>query len=117
MWFKKTKRPQKFVGKKRLQIPEGLWIRCNYCKEIIYRKELEKNCHVCPKCDYHFTITASQRLEQIYDNGEYQELNPGISPMDPLKFKDKKKYKDRLKEYQEKINRLYGLKTGLDCII
>ncbi|MGA1868048.1 MAG: acetyl-CoA carboxylase, carboxyltransferase subunit beta [bacterium] len=109
MWFKKTKRPQKLVGKKRIQIPEGVWIKCNYCKEIIYRKELEKNCHVCPKCDYHFSITALQRLSQMYDKGEYEEFNVHIYPKDPLKFRDRKKYKDRLREYQEKT----GLKDAL----
>ncbi|MGA1825250.1 MAG: acetyl-CoA carboxylase, carboxyltransferase subunit beta, partial [bacterium] len=109
MWFKKIKRPQKLVGKKRLQIPEGIWIKCNSCKEIIYRKELEKNCHVCPKCEYHFIITVSQRLAQMYDKGEYEEFDSHIYPTDPLKFRDKKKYKDRLKEYQEKT----GLKDAL----
>ncbi|MBN2374356.1 acetyl-CoA carboxylase carboxyltransferase subunit beta [bacterium] len=101
MWFKIKKKPQQIITDKRLQIPEGLWLRCKSCKEIIYSKEVERNCDICPKCGYHFPISAAKRLNLLYDNGTFEEFDTNIRPDDPLKFKDRKKYKDRLKEYRE----------------
>jgi len=99
-WFKKPKLPKVSTGEKRLQIPEGLWIKCNHCKEIIYRKEVERNYNICPKCDYHFRIRAQERLKLIYDEGRYEEFDSHLRPCDPLKFKDVVKYQDRLREHQ-----------------
>ena len=102
MWFRKEKKVQQSFEDKRLKIPEGLWMRCKSCKEIIYTKEIERNYDICPKCDYHFPIPVKKRLQQLYDLGEYEEFDSMINPADPLKFRDRKKYKDRLKEYREK---------------
>ena len=102
MWFRKEKKVQQSFEDKRLKIPEGLWMRCKSCKEIIYTKEIERNYDICPKCDYHFPIPVKKRLQQLYDLGEYEEFDSRINPADPLKFRDRKKYKDRLKEYREK---------------
>ncbi len=83
-------------------IPEGLWIKCPSCSEIIYKKELERNLEVCPKCNYHFRLKALRRIEIIFDEGSFKELFHDIKPADILNFTDTKKYKDRLKEDAEK---------------
>lgn len=93
-WFKRE-------DKKKIKIPEGLWIKCNYCKEIIYRKEVERNSMVCPKCRYHFCISVEERITLIIDDGTFKEFDRNIQPVDPLDFKDSLKYKDRLKNYQK----------------
>jgi len=92
-WFKKED--------KKIKIPEGLWIKCNYCREIIYRKEVEKSSMVCPKCKYHFYISVEDRIALIIDDGSFKEFDGSIYSLDPLEFKDSVKYKDRLKNYQK----------------
>jgi len=106
-WFKKRKESVQGVeaegsSGKKIKIPEGLWVKCNLCREIIYRRELEKNLLVCPKCDYHFPIPAEKRLELILDEGSFKEWEGGIYPLDPLNFKDTQRYRDRLKTSREK---------------
>lgn len=96
----KSKSGKKEQGK--LSIPEGLWIKCPSCNEIVYKKELERNLEVCPKCNYHFRIKADRRIEIIFDEGSFQRLFEDIIPIDLLNFTDTKKYKDRLKEDAEK---------------
>ncbi len=81
-----------------------LWTRCNNCRRIVYKKDILDNLFVCPMCDFHFRISASQRLEILFDNGEYQLFNQNIYPADPLHFEDSKKYSQRLKESQEKTS-------------
>lgn len=99
----KSKNRKKEQGK--LTIPEGLWIKCQGCSEIIYKKELERNLDVCPKCNYHFRIGAERRIEITFDEGSFKLLFEDIVPEDLLDFTDTKKYNDRLKED--------GKKTGL----
>jgi acetyl-CoA carboxylase carboxyl transferase subunit beta len=99
-WFKKVKAPKAQLPEKKVKIPEGLWIKCDNCKEIIYKKEIERNLKVCPKCDYHFRITARERLELVIDEGSFVELDEGLAPLDFLEFRDTAKYKDRLKSVQ-----------------
>src|SRR5580765_6903941 len=77
-------------------IPEGLWSKCEKCNAIIYRSELERNLLVCPKCDYHIRISARKRLEYFLDPGSQAEIGSEIVAIDRLKFRDLKKYKDRL---------------------
>jgi acetyl-CoA carboxylase carboxyl transferase subunit beta len=102
-WFKKNKQPKApITGEDRTVIPEGLWVKCDSCKEIIYRKEVLARANVCPKCNYHFRISARERLTALFDNGIYEELDLGIVATDPLRFTDTKPYKDRLKQYREK---------------
>jgi acetyl-CoA carboxylase carboxyl transferase subunit beta len=101
-WFKKIRKPKQAVEHKRIQVPEGMWAKCNSCKEIIYKKEVVKNANVCPKCNYHFRISARERLAALFDDGRYQEVDTDIYSVDPLKFKDLKPYKDRLREYRER---------------
>jgi len=101
-WFKKIRKPKQAVEHRRIQVPEGLWVKCNSCKEIIYKKEVLRNANVCPKCGYHFRISARERLSSLFDEGRYQEVDNDIYSIDPLKFRDTKPYKDRLREYREK---------------
>lgn len=105
-WFKKTK---DLRADKKVKIPEGLWVKCDSCKEIVYKKEIEKNLKICPKCGYHFRISASERLKLIVDDGSFVEIDEDLESGDPLNFKDTVSYKDRLKEYQKKC----GLKEAV----
>jgi acetyl-CoA carboxylase carboxyl transferase subunit beta len=98
-WFKKSK---EIKTEKKVKIPEGLWIKCDSCKEIIYKKEIEKNLQVCPKCNYHFRISARERIDLIADEGSFVELDNDLTPSDPLNFKDKASYAERLNEYRLK---------------
>jgi acetyl-CoA carboxylase carboxyl transferase subunit beta len=77
-------------------IPAGLWMRCPECEDMLFRKVVEEALHVCPKCQYHFRISARQRVEQLVDPGSFEDMFTDIQPTDPLKFVDKKAYKDRL---------------------
>ncbi len=107
-WFKKE-RPGGTAPEappKKVKIPEGLWVKCDNCKEIIYRKEVDKNFKVCPKCEYHFRISASERLPYLVDEGSFLEVEDGLSPRDFLNFKD---YKDKLKSSRKKT----GLKDAI----
>jgi len=83
-------------------IPEGLWMRCGDCGAMLFRKVVEEALHVCPECQHHFRISARQRIEQLVDPGSFEEMFEDIEPTDPLKFIDKKSYKERLKSEQEK---------------
>lgn len=105
-WFKKTKEVR---TDKKGKIPEGLWVKCDGCREIIYRKEIEKNLKICPKCNYHFRISARERLKLLVDDGTFVEMDENITSADPIHFKDVVSYKDRLKEYQKKT----GLKEAV----
>jgi len=87
--------------KKRTNVPEGLWKKCPKCDSILYRPELEKNLNVCPKCDHHMRLHARRRLELFLDEGTGQEIGAEVTPVDRLKFRDSKKYKDRLAAAQK----------------
>jgi acetyl-CoA carboxylase carboxyl transferase subunit beta len=87
-------------GNKR-QIPEGLWIKCDTCASILYRAELERNLFVCPKCDYHMRIGARKRLDTFLDRDGRSEIGEAVEPVDFLKFKDGKRYRDRLVQAQK----------------
>ena len=96
-WFKKSKAPIGAVESKKVQMPEGVWSKCKNCNEIIYAKEIERNLNVCPKCDYHFRISARERIALVIDEGSFSEMDPAMESVDFLDFKDSKKYKDRIK--------------------
>ncbi len=102
-WFKKPKRQKPFTAKRpRSQVPEGLWLKCEGCREIIYSKELERNLRICPKCGYHFRISARDRIALLLDAGKGHELFSEVRSIDPLGFRDSKSYKDRLKQYRRR---------------
>jgi len=103
-WFRKTKKPKPIrVDRPRSTVPEGLWVKCESCKEIIYSRDLEKNLRVCPRCDHHFRIDAHARIALLLDEDEPRELFAGIAPTDPLNFRDTKRYRDRLRSYQQVV--------------
>ena len=96
-WFSRKKAPIAPVEKRTVQMPEGLWTKCKNCSEIIYAKEIERNLNVCPKCDYHFRISARARIDLVLDADSFVEMDAGLESVDFLEFKDSKKYKDRIK--------------------
>lgn len=102
-WFEKlipaTIRTESSLKKN--TVPEGLWNKCPSCDAILYNAELEKNYSVCPKCEHHMRISARERLNMFLDEGERIEMGVGLKANDPLKFKDTKKYKDRLSQAQK----------------
>jgi acetyl-CoA carboxylase carboxyl transferase subunit beta len=104
-WFRKEKKPREAVEQKQVAIPEGLWIKCDDCKEIIYRKEVEQNLNVCTKCGYHFRLTARERFKMLFDDGAYKEFATSIRSSDPLEFRDTKRYRDRLKVYEQRVGK------------
>ena len=103
-WFRKEKKPKEAV-EKQTAIPEGLWIKCDDCKEIVYRKEVEQNFNVCPKCGYHFRLSARERFAILFDEAQYKEFAGNIRSGDPLEFKDTKRYRDRLKVYEARVGK------------
>jgi acetyl-CoA carboxylase carboxyl transferase subunit beta len=103
-WFRKTKKPKPVrQDRPRSTVPEGLWVKCEGCKEIIYSRDLDRNLKVCPKCGYHFRIDARARVALLLDDPQPRELFTSISPVDPLNFRDTKRYRDRLKSYQQAV--------------
>jgi acetyl-CoA carboxylase carboxyl transferase subunit beta len=112
-WFKKREEEEKEEKEKRgeLKISEQLWTKCNSCNEIIYRKVIERNLQVCPKCNYHFPIPARKRIEGVVDPGTFIEYDADLVSADPLEFKDLKRYPHRIKESQEAT----GQKDAILC--
>ena len=88
---------------KRGRVPRGLWVKCEFCGEIIYKKEIEVNLDVCQKCNYHFRIGSQKRLAMIFDEGSFVEFDAGLESVDALDFKDVKRYKERLKASQKTL--------------
>ncbi len=111
-WFKKTKAPLEAIAAKKVQIPEGVWTKCQNCQEIIYFKEIERNLKVCPKCDYHFRISASERIELILDEGSFREMDAGLVSVDFLDFKDSQEYSERLAKAMKKNGRTEAAVCG-----
>lgn len=103
-WFQKIKlsRIRTEGGNKKKNIPQGLWTKCERCDEVLYQPELEKTARVCPKCSFHGRLTGRKRLESFLDEGTTVEISPNLESLDPLKFKDSKKYKDRTIQAQKK---------------
>lgn len=102
-WFEKLV-PSKIrteASNKKGAVPEGLWNKCSSCNAILYNLELERNLSVCPKCEYHMRISARTRLEMFLDEEGRVEIGKNLKPTDPLKFKDTKKYKDRISQAQK----------------
>ena len=95
-WFEKIIPSRIKTERRTRSVPEGLWMKCAACDAVLYRAELERNLHVCPKCGHHMRVGARERLEAFLDPETPVELAGGIEPEDPLKFRDQKKYRDRL---------------------
>jgi acetyl-CoA carboxylase carboxyl transferase subunit beta len=111
-WFRR--KPEETQGSpKKVVIPEGQWIKCESCKEIMYRAEVDKAGRVCPKCHYPFRITARERIGLLADAGTFEEYQTALTSADPLGFKDTKRYRDRLKGAKQKMSMEEAVVTGL----
>ncbi len=101
-WFEKLMPSRISTEKRTRSVPEGVWIKCPMCDAQLYRNELERNLQVCPKCDHHMRIGARQRLDIFLDPDSQQELSSHLEPEDPLKFRDTKRYRERITLAQKK---------------
>jgi len=102
-WFEKIMPSRVKTERRTRSVPEGLWIKCPACDAVLYRAELERNLQVCPKCSHHMRIGARDRLQRFLDPGTGRELAIDVEPEDPLKFRDSKKYRDRLTAAQKAV--------------
>ncbi|HET6676010.1 MAG TPA: acetyl-CoA carboxylase, carboxyltransferase subunit beta [Nitrospiraceae bacterium] len=110
-WFKKSK-AQEAEGPKRNKGAEGMWLKCNHCREIVYRKEVDRNNKVCPKCEYHFPISVIERINLLIDLGTFKEWDGDLEPQDPLNFHDTRSYRERIKLQQDKTGRKDAMVIG-----
>jgi acetyl-CoA carboxylase carboxyl transferase subunit beta len=121
-WFEKIIPSRIKTERRTRSVPEGLWIKCPACDAVLYRAELERNLQVCPKCSHHLRITARERLRRFLDPGSQQEIAADVEPEDPLKFRDSKKYRDRLLVAQKHTGEkdalivLVGTLQGLEVV-
>lgn len=113
-WFRKAK--EGLVSQRKKEIPDGIWVKCDSCGEIIYKKELDKNLWVCSKCDYHFRLKSKDYVNLILDDGNLKEFDTNLEASDPLEFKDSKKYPDRIKESQKRTNLNDAIVAGIGKI-
>ena len=104
-WLTNFVKPKLSALVKRRDVPENLWKNCPSCASMIHHKDLNENLKVCATCNYHFRMTAEKRIEVLFGKENFKEIELEKISNDPLKFNDKKKYKDRLKEYRKKTNR------------
>jgi acetyl-CoA carboxylase carboxyl transferase subunit beta len=102
-WFEKIMPSRIKTERRTRSVPEGLWIKCPACDAVLYRAELERNIYVCPKCSHHMRIGARERLEKFLDADATLEIGANVTPEDPLKFRDSKRYKDRLAQAQKTV--------------
>jgi len=109
-WFKRKKEGLKPIDRK--EMPDGLWVKCDNCTEIIYKKELEKKLYVCPKCDYHFRINSKKYIKILFDKNSFKEFGENIKSADPLKFKDSKKYSEKYAATVKKTGLSDAVVTG-----
>ncbi|MGA8154367.1 MAG: acetyl-CoA carboxylase, carboxyltransferase subunit beta [Terriglobales bacterium] len=107
-WFKRQSGELDTSGEKKVRT-EGLWVKCQNCRQIIWKKDMEDNLEVCPKCDKHFRIDARTRLAQLLDEGQYETFDDNLTSTDPLKFVDLKSYSSRLEQAQSET----GLKDAV----
>jgi len=123
-WFEKLLPSRiRTEGSNKKAVPEGLWEKCSGCGAILYRSEIERNLHVCPKCGYHNRINARRRLDLFLDPEVRKEIGADLKPTDPLKFKDSKKYKDRITAAQRETGEkdaliaMRGQLKGMDVVV
>lgn len=103
-WFRREKTPRAPLQDRKLQMPEGIWRKCDGCKEVLYAKAVQQNGQACPRCDFHFAISVEERLHLLLDPG-HEELERGLISIDPLKFKDQVAYKDRVRKHRERTGK------------
>jgi acetyl-CoA carboxylase carboxyl transferase subunit beta len=110
-WFSKKKHLLETPKEKRVQT-EGLWVKCDKCKQTLWKKDLDANLQCCPKCGHHFKLGSHARLEMLFDEGRYTEHDARLASTDPLKFKDTKPYRDRLKQAEKVTGMKDAVLTG-----
>lgn len=121
-WFEKIMPSRIKTERRTRSVPEGLWIKCGACDAVLYRAELERNLYVCPKCSHHMRIGARERLARFLDAGTHVEIGAEVAPEDPLRFRDSKRYRDRLAAAQKSTGEkdalivLAGQLEGLDVV-
>ena len=115
-WFRKVREPKEPRENRTSKVPEGLWVKCDNCRQILYNKELARNFKICPKCGFHFRLSAPERLRMLFDGEEYVELEGNLRSSDPLRFRDTKRYRDRLKEYEESVGASDAVVVGVGTI-
>ncbi|MFH1894261.1 MAG: acetyl-CoA carboxylase, carboxyltransferase subunit beta [Candidatus Zixiibacteriota bacterium] len=113
-WFRKSR--EGLISQSKKDIPEGLWTKCPECGEVIYVKELEKNLNTCSHCDYHFKYASKEYIKLLLDDGNLEEHDMALISGDPLKFKDSKKYPDRIKAAQKKTGQNDAVICGIGRI-
>ena len=113
-WFRREHEPLPAKDAES-RVPEGLYVKCTACKEIIYRKLVVENQSVCPKCSFHFRLSARERLELLFD-GPWEEFDRGLVSADPLKFTDTKPYKNRLRDGRQKTGSLDAVVTSIGAM-
>ena len=116
-WFA-ARRKDQFVGKvsQETDDSDGLWVKCSECSQVVYRKDLISNLNVCGNCNHHNRINSDERIDIISDKDSFNELDKDLSPTDPLGFKDRRSYSDRIRESQAGTGLKDGVITGL-CTI
>src|SRR5258706_4140188 len=112
-WFSRKKPEDSSAPRRTVQIAEVLWIKCDSCKEIIYRAEVERAGRVCPKCRYAFRIGARERIAALTDGGSFEERDAGLVSTDPLGFRDTKRYRDRLRAARDKTQLSDAVVSGI----
>ena len=110
-WFRKEKQRIEAPKEKHIQT-EGLWVKCDGCKQTLWKKDLEASLFCCPKCNFHFKMGARERLDMFFDGGHYLEHDAGLCSSDPLEFRDTKAYRDRLKKAEQELGIKDALITG-----
>ena len=112
VWFKRTDRDSRPASR----LPEGLWLKCDGCREILYRKDLERGLFVCPRCGHHHRVSARTRLAQLFDDAKWRELFGSVYSTDPLGFVDSKPYAERIRGLRDKGVRCDALLVGVGRI-
>jgi len=106
----------KMTQNKKRGVPEGLWVKCPGCSASVYKKEVAQRLNVCPKCEYHFYVSAHERIAQVLDDGTFEPMNEQLQSVDPLEFSDRRKYSDRLKDEQKRTGLTDAVVTGTGMV-
>ena len=115
--MKLFRRPNRSLARKsKRDIPAGLWTKCEGCGQLLYQKALEETAKVCPKCDFHFPLTAQERLALLVDEGTFEEWYAQLAPLDPLEFHGPRAYAEKLKEEQHTCQMRDACLTGIGCL-
>ena len=116
-WFANRKKESPISqDRQEREIADGLWTKCDECGVLTYTKDLRANQMVCPECNHHYRVFSDERIQQLIDDGTWQPLDEQVSPQDPLRFRDRKAYSDRLRDTQAKTRLKDGVQTGTGLI-